>query len=306
MGEIINGRYHIERELGRGGMSVVYLARDERLRRQVAVKVLHPHLAAREDSRRRFLQEATAIARLEHPSILKIYDYATPEDERSYIVSQYVRGVTLKQWCEARAPLPCELAALVAQPIFEALAHAHEQQIIHRDVKPENIMVCAQGGGPILMDFGIAHLIDAETLTATGAVIGSPAHMAPEVVNGDELTERADLFSMGTVLYWMTCGALPFVAPNPAALFRRILEARFDPVLERRPETLGAFARLIERCMRRQPSERPSSAREVAGELRAQLTYAGLGDIGAELAALSEDLEGYREALPRRLVSAYV
>lgn len=306
MGEIINGRYHIERELGRGGMSVVYLARDERLKRQVAVKVLHPHLAARDESRRRFLQEATAIARLEHPSILKIYDYATPQDERSYIVSQYVRGVTLKQWCEARAPLPCELVALVAQPVFEALAHAHEHQIIHRDVKPENIMVCAQGGAPILMDFGIAHLVDAETLTATGAVIGSPAHMAPEVVNGDELTASADVFSMGTVLYWMTCGALPFVAPNPAALFRRILEARFDPVLERRPDALGAFARLVERCMRRQPAERPPSARAVAAELRALLTEVGLSDVDAELSALAADAEGYRAALPARLVASYV
>ena len=116
-------------------------------------------------------------------------------------------------------------------------------------------MIRAQTGAPVLMDFGIAHVIDSETLTATGAMIGSPAHMAPEVVNGEPLTYGADIFSMGTVLYWMTCGSLPFVAPNPAALFRRILEVRFDPVRSRRPEVLAGFAELIEECMRREPAE---------------------------------------------------
>ena len=306
MSDLIHSRYQMIRELGQGGMSVVYLAIDERLKREVAVKVLHPHLATRVDSRRRFLQEATAIARLEHPHILKIYDYASPEEERSYIVSQRIKGGTLKQWMEELPPLPCELVALLALPIFEALAHAHEHNIIHRDVKPENIMIQEEDGAPILMDFGIAHLIDAETLTATGAVIGSPAHMAPEVVNGEELTASADLFSMGTVLYWMCCGALPFVAPNPAALFRRILEARFDPLLERRPETFAPLARLIERCMQRSPQERPKSAAEVAEALYRILEELGLGDHQHELRALSDDRDRYIERLPQRLAPRYL
>jgi len=306
MSDLIHSRYQMIRELGQGGMSVVYLAIDERLKREVAVKVLHPHLATRVDSRRRFLQEATAIARLEHPHILKIYDYASPEEERSYIVSQRIKGGTLKQWMEELPPLPCELVALLALPIFEALAHAHEHNIIHRDVKPENIMIQEEDGAPILMDFGIAHLIDAETLTATGAVIGSPAHMAPEVVNGEPLTASADLFSMGTVLYWMCCGALPFVAPNPAALFRRILEARFDPLLERRPETFAPLARLIERCMQRSPQERPKSAAEVAEELYRILEELGLGDHQHELRAISEDRDRYIERLPQRLAPRYL
>ena len=305
MSDLLHSRYDMRRELGQGGMSVVYLAMDERLKREVAVKVLHPHLATREDSRRRFLQEATAIARLEHPHILKIYDYASPEEERSYIVSQRIKGATLKQWMDELPPLPCEVVSLLALPIFEALAHAHEHSIIHRDVKPENIMIQEEDGAPILMDFGIAHLVDAETLTATGAVIGSPAHMAPEVVNGEPLTMSADLFSMGTVLYWMCCGSLPFVAPNPAALFRRILEARFDPLLERRPDTFAPLARLIERCMMRAPSDRPKDASEVAKALYLQLDEVGLADYQHELRALSEDPTLYIEELPQRLAPRY-
>lgn len=306
MSDLLHRRYQMKRELGQGGMSVVYLAFDERLKREVALKVLHPHLATREDSRRRFLQEATAIARLEHPHILKIYDYASPEEERSYIVSQRIKGVTLKQWMDEQPPLPCEVVSLLALPIFEALAHAHDHNIIHRDVKPENIMIQEEDGAPILMDFGIAHLVDAETLTATGAVIGSPAHMAPEVVNGEPLTASADLFSMGTVLYWMCCGSLPFVAPNPAALFRRILEARFDPLLERRPDTFAPFARLIERCMKREPVARPKNALEIATELYQQLADIGLADYQHELRSLSEDQALYIENLPQRLAPRYL
>ena len=306
MGDLINSRYRVQRALGQGGMSVVYLAVDERLKREVALKVLHPHLASRPESKRRFLQEATAIARLEHPHILKIYDYASPEDEQAYIVSQLIRGETLKAWAERHTSLPCEVVMLLCQPIFAALAHAHAHRIIHRDVKPENMMIQADDGAPILMDFGIAHLIDEETLTATGAVIGSPAHMAPEIVNGEPLSERADLFSMGTVMYWLCCDALPFVAPNPAALFRRILEARFDPVHERRPETFAPFARLIERCMKRAPEERPQGAREVAQHLQDLLSELGLSDLPQELTALSQDAPLYLQALPKRLTSAYL
>ena len=155
------------------------------------------------------------------------------------------------------------------------------------------------------MDFGIAHMVDSETLTATGAVIGSPAHMAPEVVNGERLTAQADLFSMGTVLYWMVCGALPFVAPNPAALFRRILEARFDPVHSRRPDVLPSFAELIERCMKREPSSRPQGASVIVESMERLLCRAGLDDITAELLDLSKDPSLYQESLPSRLAPHY-
>ena len=303
--DAVGRRYQLAREVGRGGMSVVYEAMDPRIDRRVAIKLLHPHLATRADARRRFLQEATAIARLENPYILKVYDYDSPDGAASYIVSEFIDGVTFRQWAEDHSIKHWEIVALLCIPLFRALEHAHEHRIIHRDVKPENMMIRCRDGTPVLMDFGIAHMVDSETLTATGAVIGSPAHMAPEIVNGEALTPSADLFSMGTVLYWMTCGALPFVAPNPAALFKRILEARFDPVRERRPAVTPSFAQVIEQCMRRDPLERPKSASHVADRLEELLIYAGIDDISTALKELAKDPHTFQSVLSERMVPHY-
>jgi hypothetical protein len=299
------GRYEIDREIGRGGMSVVYRARDPALGRTVALKVLHPHLASRAESRERFEREAQAVARLHHPSILEVFDFAPPDSERAYIVSEFIDGPTLRAFVDEHPLRRTEVAALLAVPLFEALDHAHEAGIVHRDVKPENVMI-ARNGLPILMDFGIAQLVDMETLTQTGTILGSPAHMAPEVVDGQNVTARADVFSAGTVLYWLVCGVLPFTGPNPAALFRRILECRFDPVLQRRPTAGKPLARLIEQCLQRDPAERPQRARVVAESLRAQLAEAGIGDVPKELAAYFDHPAAYEDALPARVIPPYL
>ncbi len=299
------GRYEIDREIGRGGMSVVYRARDPALGRTVALKVLHPHLAARAESRERFEREAQAVARLHHPSILEVFDFAPPDSERAYIVSEFIDGPTLRAFVDEHPLRRTEVAALLAVPLFDALDHAHESGIVHRDVKPENVMI-ARNGLPILMDFGIAQLVDMETLTQTGTILGSPAHMAPEVVDGQNVTARADVFSAGTVLYWLVCGVLPFTGPNPAALFRRILECRFDPVLQRRPTAGKPLARLIEQCLQRDPADRPQRARVVADALRAQLAEAGLGDLPKELAAYFDHPVAYEDALPQRVIPPYL
>jgi serine/threonine protein kinase len=301
----IVGRYEIERELGRGGMSVVHLAYDTKLHRKVAIKVLHPHLASREEARKRFLQEAKAIARLKHPNILEVYDYDASDAQTSYIVSEYIDGMTLRQYLEHQKIEHAEIVALIACPLFEALAHAHENQIIHRDIKPENLMI-RSNGSPVLMDFGIAHLVDAETLTATGAVIGSPAHMAPEVVNGETLSFKSDLFSMGTVLYWMICGVLPFVANHPAALFRKILECNYEPISFIKPQTLKSLSRLVERCLKRDPAERPDSAAKIAIELKSLLYELGLNDAPTELDSLYHHWHDYQKNLPQRIIPYYM
>jgi serine/threonine protein kinase len=301
----IVGRYEIERELGRGGMSVVHLAYDTKLHRNVAIKVMHPHLASREEARKRFLQEAKAIARLKHPNILEVYDYDASDAQTSYIVSEYIDGVTLRQYLEHQKIEHSEIVALIACPLFEALAHAHENQIIHRDIKPENLMI-RSNGSPVLMDFGIAHLVDAETLTATGAVIGSPAHMAPEVVNGETLSFKSDLFSMGTVLYWMICGVLPFVANHPAALFRKILECNYEPISFIKPQTLKSLSRLVERCLKRDPAERPDSAAKIAIELKNLLYELGLNDSPTELDSLYHHWHEYQQNLPQRIIPYYM
>ncbi len=299
------GRYHLEEEVGRGGMAVVYRATDPALDRPVALKVLHPHLADRADSRERFTREARAVARLAHPHIVEVYDYATPDSRQAYIVTEFIDGPTLRAFVEAHPIRHSEMAALLMVPVFESLEHAHKAGIVHRDVKPENIMLRSDGS-PVLMDFGIAQMIDMETLTKTGMMLGSPAHMAPEVVEGEEIGILADIFSAGTVLYWLVCDALPFTGPNPAALFRRILECRFDPVLQRRPAAGRPMARLVERCLAKEPAERPQSAGEVANALRAILNDAGLGDVRQELSDYCRDPEVYQDALTARLIPRYV
>ena len=295
------GRYRIERELGRGGMSVVYRGLDPALGRTVAVKVLHPHLAARAEARERFAREARAVARLDHPNIVAVYDYAPPESERSYLVTEFIDGPNLRAALEGGPLKHPEVAALLMAPVFDALDHAHSLGIVHRDVKPENIML-RPDGQPVLVDFGIAQLIDMDTLTQTGTMLGSPAHMAPEIIDGADSDGRADLFSAATVLYWLACGALPFTASSPAALFRRILECRFEPVLQRTPAAGRGLARLIEQCLERDPAKRPQRASEVAGRLRSLLAEVGLTDGAAELARWSADRVAYEAVLGVRLI----
>ncbi len=268
------GRYTLIEQIGQGGMSVVYQARDPVLDRFVAMKLLHPHLAERADSRARFAREAKAVARLKHPNIMEVFDYAPAESMRSYIVTEYINGPTLRQFLGEDPLSSPEAAVILLQPIADALARAHDAGIVHRDVKPENIMI-REDGSPVLMDFGIAQMIDMPTLTATGTILGSPAHMAPEVIDGSAVDSPADVFSFGTVLYWCISGYLPFTGPNPSALFRRILETDFDP-LQKHSEAAGeTLGKLVSDCMEKDPKLRPS-ARQVSARMKVHLQSLGV------------------------------
>ncbi len=295
------GRYQLGEEIGRGGMSIVYRGNDPVLERSVALKVLHPHLAQREESRIRFSREARAVARLNHPNIVEVFDYSPPESEQAYIVTEYVDGPTLRQFIMQHPLRYGEQAAMLMIPVVSALQCAHEAGIIHRDVKPENIMIRADGS-PVLMDFGIAQMVDMETLTATGTMLGSPAHMAPEVIDGLTISPASDIFSLGTVLYWLVCGALPFSGPTPSALFRRVLECQYDPVLQRRPSAGRAIARLIEQCLSKDPKARPT-AQGVEQALRNLLQDAHL-EATTELQAFLADPEPYQDHLALRMAPA--
>jgi eukaryotic-like serine/threonine-protein kinase len=270
------GRYRLEEQVGQGGMAVVWRGFDTQLKRTVAVKVLHPHLHAREDIRRRFDREAQAVARLHHPHILDVYDFSGLSAQPSYLVTEFIRGTTLRVFADQHAFDPPDLAAACLLPIAEALEHAHAAGVVHRDLKPENVMV-REDGVVKLTDFGIAALLDPdEKFTATGAILGSPAHLAPETIEGKPAEPRSDLFSFGTIFYWLSTGQLPFQAPSPAALLRAILEEPMkDPRLVR-PSISDAQARLIGRCLERDPGKRIQSARELRGELEALLADAGI------------------------------
>jgi len=195
------GRYELGDELGEGGMATVFRARDRELRREVAVKVLFPHLARRAEVVRRFQREARAAAGLEHPNILRIYDVGGGEgDDPPYIVMELIRGRTLLAEIEQRGAMLAEVAACIGALLGDALAAAHAAGIIHRDVKPANVLI-AQGGRLLLADFGVARLETEDSLvTRTGALLGTPAYMSPEQASGDVTTARSDLYSLGATL----------------------------------------------------------------------------------------------------------
>jgi len=235
-------RYKLLEQLGTGGMSVVYRAWDTALDREVAVKLLHPHLAGDPDSRRRFSREARAVAKLHHPNILEIYDFSGEGAPTAYIVTEFIRGVTLRQFADNHGFGPPALGALAAHTLTAAVEHAHQFGIVHRDIKPENAMV-REDGFLKLMDFGIARIIgQGDLMTVTGALVGSPAHMAPEIIEGKNGDARSDIFSLGTLLYWLTTGVLPFAAGNTSAVLKRVLDGDCTDPRALRPDLSDQLA----------------------------------------------------------------
>jgi serine/threonine-protein kinase len=299
-------RYRVIEEVGRGGMAVVYRAHDRSLDREVALKVLHAHLAGADESRLRFQREAKAVARLRHRNIIEIYDFAALERDRgpSYIVTEFIEGPTLKAFMEQHRAFFPEVAALIGIEICAAIGHAHELGIIHRDLKPENMMITAAGRLK-LMDFGIAKVIDQQQqMTITGTILGSPAHMAPEMLEGRPLDVRSDLFSVGTILYWLATGRLPFTGQNPHQVLRRILEGDYPDPQQANPEVGAELARIIKRCLALQPEQRFASAAELQRALENVVAGLELDDAPDELARFFARPEQTLSALRPRVAGA--
>jgi serine/threonine-protein kinase len=266
IGERID-KYEVLSQIGEGGMATVYLGRHVTLGRKVAVKILHPHLSSSDKNRRRFEREARAIEHLHHPNILRIFDFSGHTVERCYIVTEFVEGVTLRQVLEDQGLIPSEVAAIVGVQLSEALAYAHESGVVHRDIKPENIMI-RQDGVVKLMDFGIARFLDETNITMTGALVGSPAYMSPEQVLERNVGPVSDLFSLGTVLYQLVTGSLPFSGSNPSIILRNVIDGTKVLVLECNPSVCPALADLVESLLSPDPRGRPTDAREAAEALR--------------------------------------
>jgi len=296
------GRYRILEELGSGGMSVVYKGLDTALDREVAVKVLHPHLSGKDESRRRLAREAKAVAKLHHPNILEVFDFSTAESEDAYIITEYIRGQTLRAFAESERFEPPEVAAMAIHGIAAALAHAHESGVIHRDLKPENVMV-REDGVLKLMDFGIAKIVDRDDkMTVTGSLVGSPAHMAPEIIEGLEAGAEADVFSLGTMLYLLAVGQLPFTAPNTTATLKRILDCAYDDPRQLNPLVSDELAEIVSRCLTRAPSGRYPNAGKLRDALAAYLEGLGLSRPHEELQRFFAGPAAYRKALVSALV----
>ena len=261
------GRYQVVKELGRGAMGIVYLAEDTELARRVAIKTIALTGADPERDRHeaRFRQEARAAGGVSHPAIVTIYDVGR-EGDMAFIAMELVEGRELRELIREGALTPThavEIAALVA----DALAYAHDHGVIHRDIKPGNIMVLADGRVK-LMDFGIARLQQPTVKTQTGVMLGSPQYMSPEQIAGEEVDGRADVFSLGVVLYEMITGTKPFDAPDLSQVLFWVVNMPAKPPSERRPGLPAVLDYIVARALKKKPGERYASAAEFAADLR--------------------------------------
>ena len=260
------GRYRLERELGRGGMASVFLGRDSELDRPVAVKVLSEALAGDAAFRSRFEREARLAARLSHPNLVGVYDVGE-DGGRPFIVLEYVAGENLAELLTRRGRLPPDESRGLALQAARALAHVHEAGLVHRDVKPQNLLL--RGDGTLkLADFGIARAADATAFTQAGTVLGTAAYLAPEQTLGEEVTAAADVYSLGAVLYELLTGRPPFEFETLAELADKQRRMEIVPVRELEPAVPFDLETVLMHCLARNPDYRPSS-RELASELAA-------------------------------------
>ncbi|HMG96861.1 MAG TPA: serine/threonine-protein kinase [Gemmatimonadaceae bacterium] len=262
--EVLSANYELETEVGRGGMGVVYCARDKRLKREIAIKILPPELSFRADIRQRFLREAETAAQLNHPNIVPIYT-VEEKDNLVYFVMAYIKGDNLGQRLQQHGPIPPVEVRRILREVGDALAYAHHRNVIHRDIKPDNIIIDEETGRAMVTDFGIARaLTDSgdSRLTATGMAIGTPAYMSPEQSAGDRAIDgRSDLYSLGVVGYQMLCGQPPFVANNTPSMLVKHLSEKPVPVDERWPDLPPDLARAVMICLEKDPNDRfPSAA----------------------------------------------
>jgi hypothetical protein len=298
-------RYDVRSVLGEGGMGIVYRAFDRQLHRDVAIKCLHRFLSQKPDARQRFHREAMIVAKLNHPNIVEIFDYSGPDREEIYLVTELVEGENLKDFVGHHGSIPYpELAVALVLHLAEALCHAHEKGIIHRDLKPENIMI-ATSGTPMLLDFGIARLAgEANTLTVTGTLIGSPAHMSPEVLNGKPIDERADVFSLGTLLYWLCTDQLPFTGDNPSALFQNILKGTYRDPRDLQPRVSNRLRSILARAMAVDPDERYPTMSAFRAALEEELDGLGIPDACQVLLTYFQDPKAQRSDIGAILLNA--
>ncbi len=339
-------KYELVEEIGHGGMATVYRARDTRLGRDVAIKLIHKHLRENLEVGTRFVAEARAAAKLRHPGIVEVFDVSSEEDGERYLVTELCRGTTLRKILQAHRDMPAEVGASIVLVLCDALEHAHAAGIIHRDVKPENVLVelptdreqearsrgeksgdAADGETPVssprpvaragaragdvgvlikLTDFGIAKILDAQGVTSTGQVLGSPAHMAPEQIEAGEVDGRTDVFALGVLMYECLVGHLPFEGKNPAQVLRRVLEGEYPPADQERNTVGGRFARIIDGALAHSTAERTPSPGKLGELIRAELEALGITDPQREIEAFFEDPEGHAEALRSRLVPRLV
>jgi eukaryotic-like serine/threonine-protein kinase len=271
VGTLLNGRYRLDAQIGTGGMSTVYRAFDTVLERQVAIKLMHREIASDSDQLERFRREARAVAQLNHPHIVTVID-AGEDDNTPYIVFEYVEGETLKDRIRRYGRLPIQEAIAYAIEVARALGVAHERGIVHRDVKPQNVLVDEEGSAKVT-DFGIARMLDQEGLTADGRVLGTTDYVSPEQALGHPVTGQSDLYSLGIVLFEMLTGDVPFKGDNQVAVAMKHVREQLPDVQLRRPEVSSALAAVLDRATAKETERRYATDAELIADLEQVLAY---------------------------------
>ena len=292
IGTRLNGRDRIEDRIGSGGMSTVYRAFAETLEREVAIKILHGHLSEDEASLERFRREARTVAQLSHPHVVMVID-AGEDEGHPYIVFEHVRGETLKDRIKREGQLPVAEAVAYAIEIGRALQAAHERGLVHRDVKPQNVLIDEEGRAKVT-DFGIALGLESGQLTGAGKVIGTTDYVSPEQAMGQDVTGQSDVYSLGIVLYEMLTGSVPFAGDSHVSVAMKHVHEGLPDVQRRRPEVSAALASLIERATAKDCRARYASMADFVHELEEVLTYESARSGGAtgEATAILSQLPG--------------
>jgi serine/threonine-protein kinase len=265
LGTKLNGRYRLDARIGAGGMSMVYLAIDETLERRVAIKLMNVEVASDSDLLERFRREARAVAQLSHPHIVGVID-AGEDEGRPYIVFEYVEGQTLKDRIRRQGRLPIPEAVAYAIEIARALGAAHARHIVHRDVKPQNVLIDEEGTAKVT-DFGIARTLDEDGLTVDGRVLGTTDYVSPEQALGRDVTGQSDLYSLGVVLYEMVTGEVPFTADNQVAVAMKHVREQLPDVQSKRPDVSAALAAVIDTATAKRLEDRYSDDARLIADL---------------------------------------
>src|SRR5213595_1065675 len=278
VGELIAGRYELEELVGSGGMSSVYRAHDKLLERTVALKILHEQFTRDDDYVERFRREARAVAQLAHPNIVTVIDRGE-QDGRQFIVFEYIDGMNLKELMAEEGPLSPREAIELALQVARGLSFAHDQGLVHRDVKPQNVILDADGRAKVT-DFGIAHAVDVDGMTITGTIMGTSNYIAPEQARGQPVDEQTDVYSLGCVLYELLAGRPPYVGDNFVTVAMQHVNDPIPSISDVRPDVPPRLDMAIERAMAKHHEDRFASMADFAAELEA--CHAELdGDEGA-------------------------
>jgi eukaryotic-like serine/threonine-protein kinase len=306
IGTILSGRYRLESKLGSGGMSTVYLARDETLERWIAIKVLHREISDQPDQIERFRREARSVAQLSHPNVVSVID-AGEDGGYPYIVFEYVEGETLKQRIERLGRLPLDESAAYAIEIARGLGTAHLQRLVHRDVKPQNVLIDVEGRAKVT-DFGIARSLESDrALTATGRVLGTTDYVSPEQAMGQGVDARSDIYALGVVLYEMIVGDVPFHAETLVGVAMKHVNDPVPDVRAQRPEVSAALAAVVDHATEKDPDERytdmPAMLGDLESALEVEVARAGGGTQGEVTNVLDSVPGPRRRILTRRRVS---